>query len=80
MTCPRSHVPPVADQRPHAYTHHGVTVEDPWHWLRDNGSQPWKTADVLAYLGGCGQPLTLAGHHTTSNPDTRYVGYKCDVL
>ena len=50
MTCPRSHVPPVADQRPHTYTHHGITIEDPWHWLRDNGYPTVDDAEVLAYL------------------------------
>ena len=50
MTCPRSHVPPVADRRPHSYTHHGITIEDPWHWLRDNGYPTVDDADVLAYL------------------------------
>ena len=50
MTCPRSHVPPVADQRPHTYTHHGITIEDPWHWLRDKGYPTVDDADVLAYL------------------------------
>ena len=28
-------IPPVAEQRPHSFTHHGITIEDPWHWLRD---------------------------------------------
>ena len=50
MTRPRSHVPPVADQRPHTYTHHGITIEDPWHWLRDKGYPTVDDADVLAYL------------------------------
>ena len=27
--------PPVAEQRPYSYERHGVTIEDPWHWLRD---------------------------------------------
>ena len=26
---------PVAEQRPHSSTHHGITLDDPWHWLRD---------------------------------------------
>ena len=50
MTRPRSHLPPVADQRPHTYTHHGITIEDPWHWLRDKGYPTVDDADVLAYL------------------------------
>jgi len=27
--------PPQAAQRPHSYERHGVTIEDPWAWLRD---------------------------------------------
>ena len=42
--------PPVADKRPHTYTVHGVTVEDPYAWLRDPGYPEVDDADVLAYL------------------------------
>jgi oligopeptidase B len=42
--------PPVADKRPHSYTVHGVTVEDPYAWLRDAGYPEVDDADVLAYL------------------------------
>ena len=42
--------PPVAGQRPHSVTHHGVTLEDPWHWLRDPGYPVVEDAEVLAYL------------------------------
>ena len=27
--------PPSAEQRPFSYERHGVTIEDPWHWIRD---------------------------------------------
>ena len=40
----------MADQRPHTYTHHGITIEDLWHWLRDKGYPTVDDADVLAYL------------------------------
>ena len=43
-------VPPKAATRPHSTTHHGVTVEDPYHWLKDEGYPQVKDADVLAYL------------------------------
>ncbi len=43
-------IPPVAGQRPHSFTHHGVTIEDPWYWLRDPGYPTVDDADVLAYL------------------------------
>ena len=42
--------PPVAGQRPYSYTRHGVTIEDPWHWLRDPGYPKVDDGDVLAYL------------------------------
>ena len=43
-------VPPVAEARPHSFTVHGVTVEDPYHWLKDESYPQVDDADVLAYL------------------------------
>ena len=43
--------PPVAEQRPFSTTHHGVTLEDPWHWLRDPGYPVVEDPDILGYLG-----------------------------
>ena len=42
--------PPVADRRPHSYSHHGVTIEDPYHWLKDQSYPQVDDPDVLAYL------------------------------
>ena len=42
--------PPIAAKRPHSFTHHGITVEDPYHWLKDEGYPKVDDADVLAYL------------------------------
>ena len=42
--------PPVAEQHPHSSTYHGVTLEDPWHWLRDPGYPTVEDSKVLAYL------------------------------
>ncbi len=42
--------PPSAEQRPYSYEQHGVTIEDPWHWLRDAKYPEVDDADVLAYL------------------------------
>lgn len=42
--------PPIAATRPHSFTHHGITVEDPWHWLKDQSYPKVDDADVLAYL------------------------------
>ena len=47
---PETHAPPVAEQRPHTYARHGIEVEDPYHWLRDQSYPRVDDADVLGYL------------------------------
>jgi oligopeptidase B len=42
--------PPTAEQRPYSYEAHGVTIEDPWHWLRDPKYPEVDDEAVLAYL------------------------------
>ncbi len=42
--------PPIAAPRPYSFTHHGITVEDPYNWLKDPGYPKVDDADVLAYL------------------------------
>lgn len=42
--------PPVAATRPHSFTAHGVTIEDPWAWLKDPNYPEVTDKDVLAYL------------------------------
>ena len=42
--------PPIAEQRPYSYERHGVTIEDPWHWLRDPKYPEVGDPDVLTYL------------------------------
>ena len=42
--------PPVAKRSPHSYTHHGITVEDPYHWLKDEGYPDVTDPEVLDYL------------------------------
>ena len=38
MDKPSTHpAPPAAEQRTYSYERHGVTIEDPWHWLREPG-------------------------------------------
>ncbi len=37
--------PPVAPQRPHVHTEHGVERPDPWYWLRER-----EDPEVLAYI------------------------------
>ncbi|MGE4322673.1 MAG: S9 family peptidase [Sphingobium sp.] len=41
---------PRAEQRPHSITHHGITLDDPYAWLRDPGYPQVRDKDVLAYL------------------------------
>ncbi|MDZ7684188.1 MAG: hypothetical protein U5O39_03610 [Gammaproteobacteria bacterium] len=43
-------IPPIAGQKPHSFTHHGVTVSDPWHWLKDPGYPNVTDKEILAYL------------------------------
>jgi oligopeptidase B len=42
--------PPVAEQRPYSFERHGVTVQDPYHWLKDQSYPTVDDADVLAHL------------------------------
>jgi oligopeptidase B len=42
--------PPVAEQRPHSYERHGQTIEDPYHWLKDQSYPTIDDPDVLEYL------------------------------
>ncbi|KRB81504.1 peptidase S9 [Sphingomonas sp. Root710] len=42
--------PPVAAQRPHSYSHHGITIDDPWAWLKDPKYPVVDDEDILAYL------------------------------
>ena len=47
MTVP---TPPIALPKPHAFTHHGVTVEDPYHWLRDPHYPDVEDPEILGYI------------------------------
>ena len=42
--------PPVAERRPHSFTVHGITIEDPYAWIKDPGYPDVTDPDVLAYL------------------------------
>ena len=42
--------PPVAPRHPHSTTRHGVTIEDPYFWLKDPGYPEVTDEAVLAYL------------------------------
>ena len=42
--------PPIATARPHSFTAHGVTIDDPYAWLKDPNYPEVTDPDVLAYL------------------------------
>ena len=42
--------PPIAARKPHSSTHHGITIEDPYAWLRDRGYPKVEDTEVLEYL------------------------------
>lgn len=42
--------PPVAEKRSHSYTHHGITIEDPYFWLKDQSYPKVEDEDVLDYV------------------------------
>ena len=42
--------PPVAQRIPHNFSHHGITVEDPYHWLKDEGYPEVSDPAVINYL------------------------------
>ncbi|WP_394730435.1 S9 family peptidase [Altererythrobacter sp. GH1-8] len=42
--------PPIAEKREHSYTHHGITISDPYHWLKDQSYPTVDDEDVLDYL------------------------------
>lgn len=41
---------PLAEQRPHSYERHGYTINDPYHWLKDQSYPKVDDEDVLDYL------------------------------
>ncbi len=42
--------PPIAQKKPHSFTHHGITVTDDYAWLRDPDYPDVDDAQVLAHL------------------------------
>ena len=44
------HQPPLADRRPHSFTAHGVTIEDPYAWLKSPDYPEVTDPAILAYL------------------------------
>ena len=48
MTAPTS--PPTAEKRDYSYSHHGITISDPYHWLKDDSYPTVDAANVLTHL------------------------------
>lgn len=42
--------PPVAPRIPHEFTRHGITVEDPYAWLKDSDYPEVNDEEILTYL------------------------------
>ena len=42
--------PPIARRVPHSFSHHGVVLQDPYHWLKDPQYPEVNDPDVLDYL------------------------------
>ncbi|WP_299196195.1 S9 family peptidase [uncultured Erythrobacter sp.] len=42
--------PPDAEKREHTYTHHGITISDPYDWLYDKSYPEIDDEDVLDYV------------------------------
>ncbi|MDZ7588547.1 MAG: S9 family peptidase [Parasphingorhabdus sp.] len=42
--------PPIAARKPHSAIHHGITLEDPYFWLRDPGYPEVTEPEILDYL------------------------------
>ncbi|WBY17212.1 S9 family peptidase [Erythrobacteraceae bacterium WH01K] len=50
VTDTTSVTPPIAEKRDHSFTRHGITVSDPYHWLKDQSYPTIDDEDVLDYL------------------------------
>ena len=50
VTKPAPAAPPVAEKREHSYSHHGITISDPYNWLHDKSYPKVDDKDVLAYV------------------------------
>ncbi|QKG72662.1 S9 family peptidase [Erythrobacter mangrovi] len=50
MSTSRPAAPPKAEKREFSYSHHGITITDPYAWLRDPGYPEVTDEDVLAHL------------------------------
>jgi oligopeptidase B len=42
--------PPTAPRKPHRYTRHGFSIEDPYHWLRDPDYPEVNDPEIVGYI------------------------------
>ena len=47
---PLATAPPSAEPVAHTFTHHGISINDPYHWLKDEGYPEVTQPSVLSYL------------------------------
>lgn len=50
LKAPKNITPPTAAKKAHTQTHHGVTIEDPYFWLKDPGYPEVTDKGILGYL------------------------------
>lgn len=50
VTKTQAATPPVAEKREHSYTHHGITISDPYYWMKDQSYPVIDDEDVIAHL------------------------------
>lgn len=50
LTAPKNLTAPLAITKTHQATHHGITVNDPYFWLKDSGYPDVTDEEVLGYL------------------------------
>ena len=65
--------PPIAARKPHQSTHHGVTIDDDWAWIRDPGYPEVTDEAVLDYLKAENAyfEAAMAPHSTSSRACSR---------
>lgn len=42
--------PPIAEKREHSYSHHGINLSDPYHWLKDQSYPDIDDEDILNHI------------------------------
>ncbi len=50
LKAPASPLPPLATTKPYKASHHGITFEDPYFWLKDPGYPEVTDEEILGYL------------------------------